>query len=147
MPYQLDQSGRLEYTSQDTVLAIANSKKKTILIKAKEKRFLQQVFRTMGKNKQYAIRTFSIMIYYLIKTNPPPHLIIDLEYPGWEDNITSELINLFKRNSRNFNPHSLEFKAIGKSAEAHWQAYHVFKRKRRPNIIITAKEILNEVYQ
>lgn len=43
--YKIDQSGRIEYTSHDTVIAFSNGIKKAILVKAKEKRILIQNIR------------------------------------------------------------------------------------------------------
>ncbi len=53
MIYKIDQSGKIEYTSHNTVIAYSNGKKKAILIKAKDnliKNFLLHDFKRHGRD-------------------------------------------------------------------------------------------------
>lgn len=58
MVYQIDQSGKIENTSVDTVLCISNGKWFSVLIKAKTKREIQKFFRRRGQNRNYVLFTF-----------------------------------------------------------------------------------------
>lgn len=146
MKYQIDQSGKIEYTAHDTVIAVANGKQLAIKIKAKDKRYLQQVFRTMGKSQIFVIRLFSIMVFILIRDLNFNQIIIDLEYPGWDAQIKNYLLEDFHRHHLPLNPSQICFKSIGKTANAHWHAYYVFKKKHQPEILVTAKEVLNTLF-
>lgn len=48
MNYQIDQSGKIEQTNKDTVLAAANEENKAVILPVKEKRRLQEWFRQIG---------------------------------------------------------------------------------------------------
>lgn len=88
MKIEIDQSGRVEYTSHDTVIAFSNSKKGAIIIKAKDKREIQDVFRKMGKGQLFVIRLFTILIFILLKKEKEiDDITIDIEYPGWDAQI------------------------------------------------------------
>lgn len=65
MSYQIDQSGKIEQTSKVTVIALSNSKQASIILKAKDKRDLQGIFRQAGKPKVFTIQVFSALTYLL----------------------------------------------------------------------------------
>lgn len=145
--YTIDQSGHIEYTSHNTVIAYTNECQKAILIKAKDKRNLQEIFRKMGKRSVFVIRIFSLLIFLLLKDEKSlKKIIIDKEYPGWDAQIKNYILSDFNRIGIKLDPSIIEFKEIGKTSEAHWQAYYVFKKKRKAEIIVTEKEILNELF-
>lgn len=146
MIYKIDQSGKIEYTSHDTVIAFSNGKKKAILIKAREKRILQKRFREAEKIRVFPLRLFSLMIFLLLKNEPFHEIIIDTEYPGRGDLIKNYLLHDFNRAGREIDPTIIHFRQIGKSTEAHWHGYYCFKGKRRAEIILKAKEVLKEIF-
>jgi len=146
MVYQIDQSGKIEYTTHNTVLAFSNSKKGAILIKSKEKRLLQKRFREAGKNQVFVYRLFALLIFLLLKNEKFSELIIDTEYPGRADLIKNYLLHDFGRIGRKIDPSSISFHQIGKNCEAHWHGYYVFKGKRKAELTITAKEVLEEIF-
>ena len=49
MNIAIDQSSKIEYTNKDTVIAYSNHKQKSLIIKAKDKRKVQKMFREAGK--------------------------------------------------------------------------------------------------
>lgn len=148
MKIEIDQSGKVEYTSHHTVMAFSNGKKKAILIKAKDKREIQAIFRKMGKNQVFVIRLFTVLIFFLLKNERNiKNIIIDIEYPGWNAQIKNYLLTDFARNGMKYAPDQISFTRITKKSEAHWHAYHVFKGKRKPEIIIGVKEVLQELFR
>lgn len=144
--YKIDQSGKIEYTSHDTVVTFSNGKKKAILIKAQDKRHLQDDFRKAGKRQQFVFRTFALLIFLLLKDEQFQELIIDTEYPGRGDVIKNYLLHDFRRIGREIDPNSIRFHQVGKNCEAHWHGYYVFKGKRKPELIVTVKDMLKEIY-
>lgn len=143
--FKIDQSDRVEYTSHNTVIAFSNGKKKAILIKAKEKRILQKSFRESGKSQVFVFRLFSLLIFLLLEKESFQEIIIDIEYPGKGDLIKNYLLEDFKKAGRKISPDNINFRLIGKSCEAHWHGYYVFKGKRKPEKVITAKEVLKKI--
>lgn len=144
--YKIDQSGKIEYTSHDTVVAFSNGKKKAILLRAGDKRVLQKRFRDAGKSRIFPFRIFSLLIFLLLKNELFQELIIDTEYPGRGDLIKNYLLHDFKMIGREIDPSLIRFHQIGKNCEAHWHGYFCFKGKRQAEINITAKEVLSEIY-
>lgn len=55
MSYQIDQSRKIEQTNKDTVLAISNGRTFTVLLRARDKRLLQSIYRV-------SIEAFSLRI-------------------------------------------------------------------------------------
>jgi hypothetical protein len=100
MHIEIDQSIKVEYTGQATVLAFANGKTYTILISAQVKRrcleLLQQ--RHVGAPRRQ-IRLFTAALFLLLKDHL--HLIsvitIDREYVGHDALIKDYLLNRFRR--------------------------------------------------
>jgi len=135
----IDQSGKVE-GSGDTVIAFANGKKTALLIKAKDKRAIQKLFRDRGKGKVFVFRLFSLLVYLLIKDIAFTEVVIDIEYLGKSSLIKGYLLELFrKKNSKNIQPSQILFHEIGKKCEAHWHSYYVYTGKRKPEKIVDLK--------
>lgn len=145
MKYYIDQSGKIEYTSHDTVVAISNGKKSAILIKAKDKRILQRRFRDIGKKQVFIYRIFSFLVFTLLKKHKFSEVVIDTEYPGRSDLIKNFILTDFRKKGIKVSPGQISFHQIGKKCEAHWHGYYVFKKKRKPEMTITAKEVLQKL--
>lgn len=144
--YKIDQSGRVEYTSHDTIIAFSNGKKKAIKIKAEDKRLLQRYSRDAGKRRVFTYRIFALLIFLLLKNEEFEELIIDTEYPGRGDLIKNYLLHDFEGIGRKIEPNAIHFRQIGKNCEAHWHGYYVFKNEREAKIIVSEKEVLNEIF-
>lgn len=148
MKIEIDQSGRVEYTSHDTVIAFSNKKKRAIFIEAKDKREIQSIFRKMGKGQLFVIRLFTILIFILLKKEKEvKEIIIDIEYPGWNAQIKNYLLVDLRKFGIKLDPNQISFSRITKKSEAHWHAYRVFKKERKPEIIVGVMEVLNELFR
>ena len=66
MTYQIDQSGKIEDTSKPTVLAMTNGQTYSILIPAKTKREIQEIYRRLGLTRFYIYEIFSLGLYFLL---------------------------------------------------------------------------------
>ena len=67
MKIYIDQSGKIEDTAKPTVLAFSNRTSGSIIIRAIEKRKLQNIYRKAGKPKTFIVQVFASMVYLLIK--------------------------------------------------------------------------------
>lgn len=151
MIIEIDQSGKVEETAKDTVVAFAdNSKKRTcrsILLPKKEKRKLQRFFRDVGIPRRYAYQVFSALVFLLIR--PYLHrldrIIIDAEYPGNDVLIRKLIVEKVRILYREFDPSIIVFQQIGKSSLAHDRAYYTYAKKYKPDMKVTSKEILGAI--
>jgi len=144
MQIYIDQSGKVEYTRQDTVLAYSNGERKSIFIAAQEKREVQHVFREAGKPGVFAFKTFAILIYLLVREDLShiDAIRIDNEYIGNEWLIKQFLLETMKRHGIVFDKRAIEFWHVGKKHKAHIRALSVFQEKFPPDIVVTSREIL-----
>lgn len=141
MKYQIDQSGKIEQTNKDSVIAYSNSSKAAILIPRKLKRRLQEVFRLHGFTSLFIYYLFSVGIYYLIEPlKQPEDITVDLEYPGKDKIISQFVFGLIEKNKKP--KHHIRFARIGNQPPAHYAAKDVFDQKTRPNRILTMDEFI-----
>lgn len=143
MRYQIDQSGKIEKTNRLTVICFSNRKCHTLLILAKDKQYLQKIFRKTGKPKMFIIQTFACLVYLLLKEELPKinQIIIDREYPGYEGLIKHYLLQLIRQDLRNFPSEKIEFAEIGRRSFAHLRAYQAYRSKKADRKI-KAEDIL-----
>ena len=133
MKYQIDQSGKIEDTSKDTILAVANEDfAYTLKIPARVKRELQIYFRSIGEPKLFVYKTFTAGLFILLNAYNVKidSVEIDREYSGHEELIGGMLKMLFKIfgvGSRI----NYSFQLVGKSSPAHDAAYKVTAGKER----------------
>ncbi|OGM70141.1 hypothetical protein A2975_03640 [Candidatus Woesebacteria bacterium RIFCSPLOWO2_01_FULL_44_14] len=138
MQVEVDQSGRIEETNRDTIIALANKDFGVSLrIPAETKRQLQKIFRKQGRPKFFAIRVFSVAVAILLQKSKlkPQLVIIDIEYPGHNQTIKSIIGEVLKDTI------DIEFRNIGKQSPAHKVAYLTYKKKLKENWRVNFPEI------
>lgn len=124
MRYEIDQSGKIEDTARNSVLAYSNSHAGAIILISKDKRRLQERFRRCGIPRLYVDYVFSSLLVLLIKPlvqNDVRKFIVDIEYPGHTTIIGKHVQKLV--------PITIEWKLIGKGSKAHDVAYKALKKK------------------
>jgi hypothetical protein len=144
MRIEIDQSGRIEYTSKPTMVAFSNSKSGLIIILSREKKLVQKYFRQIGKPRLFAYLTFAAGIYLLIRNviKNRDQLIIDREYPGYEKFISQEVKKFILKKSR-IRDISISTSQIGKNSKAHDIAWHATRYKRhRIGRKVSARELI-----
>lgn len=142
MKIEIDQSGRVEYTSKPTVVGFSNGKEKTVIILSTEKQKLQRFFRRLNKPRMFTCTLFSFLIYFLLKNERNiEQVIIDKEYPGQDALIKSLILNFFKRGGRRVDKRVFIFKQIGKKARIHGIVNDAY-RVKRADIKLTANEVI-----
>lgn len=144
MYIQVDQSGRIEYTSRDTVIAFSNKTRKSVLIKAKDKREIQRIFRERGRGRIFIYRTFASLIYTLIQDelDEITQIVIDQEYEGHESEIKNYLLQIIRKANKDFPKENITFKRIGRKSKAHTLAHKVYQKKAEPDIVVKAEDII-----
>ncbi len=141
MRLEIDQSGKIENTSHDTILAISNKLQKSICIPAKVKRKLQRFFRLINKPRLFIYASFAAGIWILLgfMKNKQRRIFIDTEYKGHEQVLEAMLEKI--------SPISLNitFKRVGKSSPAHDLASKVAHGKKKADKKIRYGEIVSVI--
>lgn len=142
MHLTFDQSGKIEATSVDTIIAFSDGISRSVLISKKEKRKLQAKFRAKGRGPVFIYKTFAILIFFLIKDylSKVRTIAIDKEYQGKEYAIKGFLLREIRK-YRDFDKNNIHFMRIGKKSRAHGKALHTFRKQEKPDIIVKCKHI------
>jgi len=142
MRIEIDQSGKLEYTSKPTVVGFADHRCKSIIILATEKQKLIKKFYKIDKPKVYRYRVFATLIYLLIKNEKSlSQITIDKEYPGQDNLIKSYLLNYLRKSHRNLDKRDIVFRSVGKASKAHEIAHKAYESKKA-DIKIMSSQII-----
>jgi hypothetical protein len=125
MKVEVDQSGKIEDTSKDTVLAFSNKIWAAIIIPAKVKRQIQEIFRRRGQPRIFVFRTFAAGVVLLIRNyqSQITDVQIDTEYPGNEAVIKDIIVRML--HDQRIPEPNIYFRRIGKKSMAHHRAYAV----------------------
>lgn len=142
--YFVDQSGKIENTSKDTILCLSNSAWSVVIIKAKVKRQLQEIFRRNGQPRNFILFGFAGGLSILLKKNPTiSEVTVDREYFGKESVIKKLVLEMLQDNKQ---PPEIHFALIGKKAMAHNRAYAAALGKlRKQGSVVSLKQVLEEI--
>lgn len=141
MKIYVDQSGKIEDTSNPTILAFTDSRTFSIKITAKTKRQLQEIFRRRGQIRLFVYRAFASLVFLLITKflREIDQVVIDVEYPG-KEKLIKEIILEFLRRKKLKEP-SIFFERIGNTPKVHYSAYNVFVKKKKADLVIRLGEL------
>jgi len=122
MKIEIDQSGKIENTNRKTIIAFSNGSCGAVVISAKDKKSIQTYFRTLGKPRLFIHITFVVLIYLLIcnKIMRDDQIVIDREYPGYDNLIIGSLKNLLAKKKIT----DISIAQIGKKSRAHDLAWN-----------------------
>jgi hypothetical protein len=145
MKIEIDQSGKIEFTSQQTV--IADSGRVTTCIYAKEKRYLKKHFRTLGKTSQFTITAFSALVALHVNFSDISNgtYVIDSEYLGHENKIIGLIKTYCKKLGKDTRSISFQVKPVGKKSLSHLYAIETFRDMKRCTRCVTALDIIDLV--
>jgi hypothetical protein len=144
---EVDQSGKVEDTKEDTVLAFANGMKFSVLIPATVKRDCVRILRQRGLSpKVFYLQLFVVGLFFLLKDHIAhlSHTIIDREYLGKDKDIRLYLMNLLKRARYTVDAEQFHFGHIGKGSTAHSLAIDTLRRMKQPDVKLTLEDILGQ---
>ena len=133
MKYEIDQSGKIEQTEKHTVLAFSNGTKGAVILSAKNKRRLQEMFRQIGAPRIFVDYVFAALLAILLKSCKAQTVTVDLEYPK-STKIIESLIDPFVKAE-------IRWDYIGKNSAAHDIAYKVYTEKLRVGRMVSVREI------
>lgn len=144
MAIEIDQSGKIEDTGKDTVIAYSNGKQYAVIIPKKVKRQVQEIFRLGGMNRLYIYFLFSYGLYrLLLKLDKMQGVTVDREYSGKEKLITEFVQLFFKRDKKK--GANFKFGNIGNHPRAHYAAKDVLDRKLEPDEKIILSDVLKAI--
>lgn len=147
MRVEIDQSWKIEYTNKQTVLA--DSQGNGVVLSAKSKRYLQDVFRKAGRPRMFVYEVFAALVTFLIQLaeREGQHnlYVVDKEYPGWSDEIKGMIFKFSRKLDLKLELEQIRFAEVGKGSRAHDNAYLTFKGSRRATKTIQLEEVLRLV--
>ena len=128
-------------------MAFSNGKRYSVSILPKDKKILKKFFREAGKPEMFIYRVFAILCFYVIKDNIKKigSVTIDPEYLGKESIVKDLILSLIRKNNPNFDKSKIRFSFITKKSKAHWEAYEVFKERKKANKKLSYKDILKYI--
>lgn len=143
MTYEIDQSGKIEDTGKDTILALTGSDLTyTVKIPAKVKREMQEYFKMKKEPGLFIYKTFSAGIYLLLSAfNAKINSVtIDREYTGKEKLLERMIKRLLEAT---YTPGRLNllFNQIGKTSRAHEVANDTASGKRKEDKRVSVGEL------
>jgi len=144
---ELDQSGRIEFTRHDTVLAFSDGISYSILIPRAVKRNCINELRQRGlPGGAFYVQLFAVGLYLLLRDHIDDlaQITIDIEFPGRDDDVRRYLMNLLLRAGHKVKAHQIQFRPIGKQSPAHKLALATFRGDRVPDRIIGKEDLLGE---
>ena len=145
MHVEVDQSGKVEDTRVDTVLAFSNGMNYTILIPAKVKRIVTKQLRGRGKTKRgITLLLFSACLFLLLRDHLEQieRVTIDVEYLGKDADIRGNLLYHVHRHGLMLHKDQIAFRQVGKRSSAHTRALAIYRGEYKPNRRITTDELL-----
>lgn len=147
MRIEIDQSGKIEYTDKNTVLAFSDGKQKSILFKSKNKRKIQKVFKGANRPGIFVYKLFAILLYLLIKDDSSKiqSMVVDIEYTGKENLIKTFLKRVLIKSNNKFNISNISFRQVGRKSRCHKIAIEVYRKKRKPSKEISLEEVMKYV--
>ena len=145
---EVDQSGKIERTQEDTVLAFANGHKYAIRIPGVVKRralhFLRDRRRPVDSKKAIYNRMFAAALFLLLKDHLDrlEYIIVDVEYWGGEADILRILLPMIWRLDPYYSSTRISFRQIGKGSPAHDRAWAVHAGMERADRVITDEDFM-----
>lgn len=142
---EVDQSGRTDVLTDDTVLAFSDSIQFAVLIPARVKRQCYGQLKAAGVRKRLiGVKLFAAGLVLLLK----PHITslemitIDVEYEGWEPVVKEHLLRHLRQARPELSNWQIAFHRIGKGARAHGVALATFRGDQEPDNRIGVEELL-----
>ena len=142
---QIDQSGRIEIPGE-TIIAASNSFTVTVRITSQVQQSVRNKLLSRGvKPRMVMIRMFVAGIFMAIQKNMNNvhSVIIDVEYPGYEDEIKSLLLEKIHAQGHWLSKHNIVIMSVGKKSPAHHAAIRVFRKQAKADYTPSVDELLS----
>lgn len=145
---EVDQSGRTDTLTVDTALAFSNDIQSVILIPKTVKRECYHLLKDGGMRKDLiSVKLFVAGLILLLA----PHvgtvrlITIDLEYPGWENEIKEQLLRYLRKRHPELSNRQIAFGRVGKKSNSHTLALATYRRERQPDKQVRIGEMLEVI--
>ena len=140
MKIEVDQSGKIEQTDMDTIVAFSNNHQYAVLLPKELKRILINKYR---KEKQVILKLFVSCVYYTLRDylHQIELIIIDNEYEGKQNYIKSLLLDFIRKDYRDFDKNLIRIVHITKKSKAHEVAANVKRGFAKPQKTLSEKDI------
>lgn len=140
MRIEVDQSGKIEQTEMDTVVAFSNNHQYAVLLPKELKRILINKYR---KEKQVILKLFVICVYYTIRDylHQIELIVIDNEYEGKQNYIKSLLFDFIRKDYRDFDKNLIRIAHITKKSKAHEVAANANRGFAKSQKTLSEKDI------
>ncbi len=146
MKIEIDQSGKIEQTELDTVIALSNKIKYTLILRRRSKRTLQSFFRQKGQPRVFIYRTFAALIAIVLsKVKSDTKIIIDSEYLSHKG-ILKEQIKHYMKSITGKTVGNFDFGFVGKNSNAHKLAGKVANRIIKADKIVSIEEVFKIIW-
>jgi hypothetical protein len=142
---EVDQSGRTDVLTVDTVLALADGLQRAVLIPRTVKRECEARLKAHGMRKALiGIRLFSAGLVLLLEgcIQQLGLIVIDLEYTGWEGEIKRHILRQLRARGHEVMEDQIVFQQIGKKSHAHDLAWQTLRGYRSPDRRVRVDELL-----
>ncbi len=142
---EVDQSGRTDTLTVNTVLAFSDGIRSAILIPGAVKRACYQHLRAQGiRSHRIGVKLFIAGLVLLLQgyIKSVELVAIDWEYIGGpEGDIKGELLQRLRQQAPDLHS-DLVFRQIGKKSAAHKLALEIYRGEREPDRRISTEELL-----
>lgn len=144
MATEIDQSGKVEYTSHTT--AIADSSGNSVIVTKSTKRTIQLAFRQANRPRLFVYETFCAAIAILISKSfsPEQSYLIDTEYPGKSDLLKGLVLKFCRKLGLKIQTSQISFGRISKNSIADSTAHTEFVMAKVSSKL-TAEQVLSLV--
>ena len=144
MRVEVDQSGKIEQTSHDTVVAFSDDEEFAVLIPAKVKRELIAALRARRRLRRPYPFIFAAAVYELVKDHLDrlEQIVIDIEYQDRESAIKGKLLALIRRRNPGYPKDRISFARIGKKSAAHEKALATYRGETAPGRVLTTDALM-----
>lgn len=141
--YHIDQSGKIEQTNRNSILALTNGTYDTIIVSGKTKRRIQEIFRRNGQIRNFILFTFSALLAFLLKRNKNiGQVLVDTEYPGKDAIIKNIVLEMLSEEKTSPDIH---FGFVGKESPADLLCREIARGRKKANLIINKRQILVKI--
>jgi hypothetical protein len=143
MHVEVDQSGKIERTSHDTVVAFSNDFDYAILIPARVKREIIATLKSRGKRRAHLL-LFATVLYELLRDHLEQldSITVDVEYEGSEPYIKLELLRLIWQANPDYPGERINFSRIGKKSAAHKRALATYRGRTKADRLVTKRTLM-----
>lgn len=140
MKIEVDMSGKIEQTDMPTIVAFSNYHQYAVLLPKELKRRLISKYR---KEKQIILKLFVICVYYAIKDylHQAELIIIDNEYEGKQNYIKSMLLDIIRKDKKDFDKDLIRIGHITKKSKGHEVASNVQRGFSKPQKTLSEEDI------